>query len=49
MKAIKRNWTQDLLDKYYSYTDLMSTATNIYNNIVADGGWELANKMTESS
>ena len=49
IKAIKRNWTQDLLDKDYSHTDLMSTVTKTYNNIVADGGWELADKMTESS
>ena len=49
IKAIKRNWTQDLLDKYYSHTDLMSTATKTYNNIVADGGWELADKTTDSS
>ena len=49
MKAIKRNWTQDLLDKHYSHTDLMSTATKTYNNIVADGGWELVDKTSDSS
>ena len=42
MKSIKRN-------KDYSHTDLMSTATKTYNIIVDDRGWELANKMTESS
>ena len=27
----------------------MSTATKNYNNIVANGGWEIADKMTDSS
>ena len=40
MKAIKRNLTQDLFDKDYLHTYLMSTATKTYNNILANGGWK---------
>ena len=35
-----RRWNQDLLDKDYSLTDLTSTASKTYNNIVVDEGFE---------
>ena len=40
---------QDLLDKDYLHTDLISTTTKTYNNILADSGWEQVNKVTNSS
>ena len=49
MKTVKRNWTHDLIDKDYSHTDLMSTAIKTYNNIMADGGWEIADNTTDYS
>ena len=47
IKDVKRKWTQDLLNKDYSLTDLMSTASKTYNNIVADGGWSLSDSTTK--
>lgn len=38
IKDVKRRWTQDLLDKNYSLTDLISTTSKTYNNIVTDEG-----------
>ena len=43
---MKRRWTQDLLSSTYSLTDLMTTASKTYNNIVVDGGWTLSEKKT---
>ena len=38
IKDVKRRWIHDILDKGYSHTDLMSTASERCNNIVVNEG-----------
>lgn len=49
IKDVKRRWTQDLLPNSYSLTDLMATASKTSKNVVADGGWTLAERNSLAS
>ena len=49
IKDVNRQCTQDLLSNNYSLTDLMATTSKTFNNIVADGGWILAERNSSAS